>query len=96
MSFLNNIDPSFKDEILTKNGELREQWKGKLLLKKHPFINTEYFGMLVDETNPLVKNSPTTINAVRQAMNFAINRKQLMMYMRNSIGIASEAGFVPE
>ena len=96
MIFLNDIDPSFKDEILTKNGELREHWQGKLLLKKHPYLNTEYFGILVDENNPLVKNSPTTIKAVRQAMNFAINRKQLMMYMRNSIGIASEAGFVPE
>ena len=28
-------------------------------------------------------------------MNYAINRKQLMMYMRNSIGIPAEAGFVP-
>ena len=95
LSFLNDIDPSFKDEILTKNGELREQWKGKLILKKHPYLNTEYFGILVDENNPLVKNSATTIKAVRQAMNFAINRKQLMMYMRNSIGIPAEAGFVP-
>jgi peptide/nickel transport system substrate-binding protein len=28
-------------------------------------------------------------------MNYAINRRQLMMYMRNSIGIPAEAGFVP-
>jgi oligopeptide transport system substrate-binding protein len=28
-------------------------------------------------------------------MNYAINRQQLMMYMRNSIGIPAEAGFVP-
>jgi oligopeptide transport system substrate-binding protein len=48
------------------------------------------------KNNPLVKNSPTTrIKAIRQAMNYAINRKQLMMYMRNSIGIPAEAGFVP-
>lgn len=30
LRFLNDIDPSFKDEILTRNGELREKWKGKL------------------------------------------------------------------
>jgi len=28
-------------------------------------------------------------------MNYAINKKQLMMYMRNSIGIPAQAGFVP-
>ena len=95
LSFVNDIDPSFKDELLSKKGELRPQWNGKIILQKCPYLNTEYFGIMVDENNPLVKNSPTSIKAVRQAMNYAINRKQLMMYMRNSIGIAAEAGFVP-
>ena len=95
LSFINDIDPSFKDEILTKKGELRRQWEGKIQLKKHPYLNTEYLGILVDEKNPLVINSPTRIKAIRQAINYAINRKQLMMYMRNSIGIPAEAGFVP-
>lgn len=95
LSFVNDLDPSFKDEVLTKKGELRKQWEGKILLKKHPYLNTEYFGILVDEKNPLVKNSANGNRLVRQAMNHAINRRQLMMYMRNSIGIPAEAGFVP-
>lgn len=95
LSFLNDIDASFKDEILTKNGDLRKQWIGKLQLNKHPYLNTEYFGILVDPANPLVKNAFTNDKRIRQAMNYAINRKQLMMYMRNSIGIPAEAGFVP-
>ncbi len=95
LSFVNDLDPSFKDEVLTKKGELRKQWEGKILLKKHPYLNTEYFGILVDENNPLVKNSANGNRLVRQAMNHAINRRQLMMYMRNSIGIPAEAGFVP-
>lgn len=95
LSFVNDIDPSFKDELLTKKGELRRQWEGKLQLKKHPYLNTEYFGILVDANNPLVKNSANGNLLVRRAMNHAINRQQLMMYMRNSIGIPAEAGFVP-
>lgn len=95
LSFVNDIDASFKDEILTKKGSLRPQWEGKILLKTHPYLNTEYLGILVDENNPLTASSTTRIKAVRQAMNYAINRAQLMMYMRNSIGLAAEAGFVP-
>ena len=95
LSFVNDIDASFKDEILTKKGSLRPQWEGKILLKTHPYLNTEYLGILVDENNPLTASSPTRIKAVRQAMNYAINRAQLMMYMRNSIGLAAIAGFVP-
>ena len=95
LSFVNDIDPSFKDELLTRKGELRPQWQKKIILQKCPYLNTEYFGIMVDENNPLVKGSPTRIKAIRQAMNYAINRPQLMMYMRNSIGIPAEAGFVP-
>jgi oligopeptide transport system substrate-binding protein len=95
LSFVNDIDPSFKDEVLTKKGELRSEWKNKIVLQKHPYLNTEYFGILVDSTNPLVQRSPLKNKLVRQAMNYAINRKQLMMYMRNSIGTPAEAGMVP-
>lgn len=95
LSFINDIDASFKDEVLTKKGELRSEWNGKIILQKHPYLNTEYFGILVDENSPLVKQSPLKIKAVRQAVNYAINRKQLMMYMRNSIGTPAEAGMVP-
>lgn len=95
LSFVNDIDPSFKDEILTKKGDLRDEWKGKLQLQKHAYLNTEYFGFLIDENNPLTKESPVRFKAVRQAVNYAINRDQLIMYMRNSIGYAATAGFVP-
>ncbi len=95
LSFINDIDPSFKDEVLTKKGELRDEWKDKILLHKKAYLNTEYLGILVDGDNPLVKNSPTKLKAIRQAINYSINRQQLMMYMRNGIGTAAESGFVP-
>jgi oligopeptide transport system substrate-binding protein len=95
LSFINDIDPSFKDEVLTKKGELRSDWKGKIILQKHAYLNTEYFGILVDKNNLLVQQSPLKIKAVRQAINYAINRRQLAMYMRNSIGTPAEAGIAP-
>jgi oligopeptide transport system substrate-binding protein len=95
LSFVNDIDPSFKDEVLTKRGELRKDWQDKIVLNKHPYLNTEYLGILVDEVNPLVKNSPLKLKAIRQAINSSIDKVRLMMYMRNSIGIAAEGGFVP-
>jgi oligopeptide transport system substrate-binding protein len=95
LSFINDIDPSFKDEVLSKKGELRKEWQGKIILNKHAYLNTEYLGMLVDESSPVLKNSPTRSKALRQAMNYAIDKRKLAMYMRNSIGIPAEAGFVP-
>lgn len=96
LSFINDIDPSFKDEVLSKKGDLRKEWQGKIILQKHPYLNIEYFGILMDAKNPLVKNSPLKLKKIRQAINYGINRQQLMLYMRNSIGTAATAGFVPE
>ncbi|MDR6338556.1 peptide/nickel transport system substrate-binding protein [Filimonas zeae] len=95
LSFINDIEPSFKDEVLTKTGTLRPQWKDKILLHKHAYLATEYFGILTDEENPLLKGSPLRSKAIRQAINYAIDRRKLMMYLRNSIGLPAEAGMVP-
>lgn len=95
LDFLNDIDVSFKDEVLDKRGLLKEAWKDKIILSKHPYLNTEYLGFLVDSTNREVKDSPLRWKEVRQAINYAIDRKKLMLYLRNSIGTPAESGFVP-
>lgn len=95
LDFINDIDPSFKDEVLTKTGKLKQEWMKTLILQKHPYLNTEYLGILVDSTNPLVKNSPLRIKQIRQAINYAIDRKKMMLYLRNSIGTPAINGFVP-
>ena len=96
LDFLNDIDASFKDEILTLKGELRDNWKDKVVLQIHPYLNTEYFGFLVDSTNELIKDSPLRLKKLRQAMNYAIDRRKMILYLRNSLSSPAEAGFVPE
>lgn len=95
LDFINDIEASFKDEVLTKTGQLKKQWKGKLLLQKHPYLNIEYLGILVDEKNELVKSSPLRLQKIRQAINYGFDKRKMMLYLRNSIGTAAESGFVP-
>ena len=96
LDFINDIEASFKDEILTKSGGLKKQWEGKITLQKHPYLNTEYLGILVDTNNVLVKNSPLRLQKIRQAINYGFDRKKMMLFLRNSIGTAAESGFVPK
>lgn len=95
VDFINDIDPSFKDEVISKKGELKKEWKDRIVLSKHPYLNIEYLGILVDSTNDLVKNSPLRLKKIRQAVNYSIDRKKMMLYLRNSIGSPAESGFVP-
>jgi peptide/nickel transport system substrate-binding protein len=95
LDFINDIDPSFKDEVLSKTGELKQDWQGKIVLSKHPYLNTEYLGILVDTSNALLKRSPLRFKKIRQAINYGFDRKKMMMYLRNSIGRPAQSGFVP-
>jgi oligopeptide transport system substrate-binding protein len=96
LDFINDIDASFKDEVITKNGELRKEWKGKVILQKHPYLNIEYLGILNDTSLEIVKNSPLRNLKIRQAINYGFNRRKMILYIRNSIGTPAESGFIPE
>jgi peptide/nickel transport system substrate-binding protein len=95
LDFMNDIDPAFKDEILTKRGVLHKEWENKIVLYKHPYLNVEYLGILIDTTSEVGRISPLRNKMLRQAVNYAIDRPKLMLYLRNSIGRPAEYGFIP-
>jgi peptide/nickel transport system substrate-binding protein len=92
LDFLSGIDASYKDELLTKTGELNNKYKGKIQFSKQDYLNTEYLGFLLDEnqTNEALK-SPK----VRQALNIAFDKKSMMKYLRNGIGTPADGGIIP-
>jgi len=96
LSFINDIESSFKDEVLTKKGTLRKDWEGKIMLQVNPYLNIEYLGMLVDTSDALVKSSPIRLKKIRQAINYGFDRRKMVLYLRNSLGTPAESGFVPE
>lgn len=95
VDFINDIEASFKDEVLTKKGALKKDWEGRINLQTGPYLNTEYFGILVDPLNQLVKSSPLHLQKIRQAINYGFDRRKMVLYLRNSLGTAAESGFVP-
>jgi len=96
LDFLNDIDGSYRDDILTKSGKVTQKYKGKFVLNTAPYLNTMYLGILVDTNLAIVKKSPLKILKVRQAINYAIDRQKMMKYLRNSMGTPGYAGFIPE
>ena len=95
LDFLSGIDASYKDELLTPDGKLKPKYAGKFKMDVKPYLNTEYLGILSDAKLSQVEKSPLKIKEIRQAINYCIDRKKMIEYLRNNIGIASEAGMVP-
>ena len=95
LDFYNGVDGSYRDDILSKNGLLTAKYHGKFKIHIGPYLNTEYVGILVDTTLAIVKSSPLKYKKVRQAINYAIDRKKMIKYLRNNIGTAANSGFIP-
>ena len=95
LDFMNDLDASFKDEVLTKTGQLKKEWNGKMVLSKTPYLNVEYLGFMLDSSQAALKQSPTRLKKIRLAINYGFDRTKMMTYLRNSIGVPANAGFVP-
>lgn len=96
LDFFSGIDGSYRNDVLTKSGELKEKHKARFRLVKSAYLNTEYLGMLVDTNISIVKNSPLKDKRIRKAINYAIDRKKMIRYLQNNQGTPGHAGFLPK
>ncbi len=95
LDFISGLDPSYKDDLMTRDGKLRAKYTSRINLVSRPFLNTEYMGILVDTSIYLVKNSPLRHREIRQAINHAIDRNKMIRYLRNNIGYPGNHGIIP-
>ncbi len=92
IDYISGLESSYVNDLLTPQGELQPQHEESLQFIKNPFLNMEYLGVNVqfgDESNPLRKKE------VRQALNYAIDRQKMLASLRNNVGKAADAGFIP-
>ncbi|WP_242434723.1 ABC transporter substrate-binding protein [Hymenobacter amundsenii] len=99
LDFLSGIRSGSRDLIMYPDGEVREDFRGKFRIQKVPYLNTEYIGMQQDLRN-LRGDNLTTGRAlqdkrVRQALNYALNKPELLAYFLNNVGQPGISGFVP-
>ncbi|CAG5080356.1 ABC transporter substrate-binding protein [Parvicella tangerina] len=93
---ISGLNEGEKDDILDLNGELVPDLQEEHYLIKTPWLYTEYLGILVDSDIDLGENQILMNRKVRQAIGYAIDRKGLIKYIRNGVGVPASTGFVPE
>ena len=56
-----------------------------------PYLNTEYLGFYMNSELPELQS-----NRIRKAINIGFDRKKMITYLRNGIGIPANGGFIPK
>ena len=87
---------SYKDELIGADGKLNAKHADKFLLEMHPYLNTEYLGILMEDVNKKFKDNPLKLKQVRQALNYGFDRNKIITYLRNNVGMAATSGIVPK
>jgi len=96
LDFISGIDPTYKDELLTREGKLQPKYSPKIRLITQSYLNTEYLGFMVDKQDKATNSSPVLDKRVRQAINLAFDRKKMIRYLRNNIGYPGNQGITPK
>ncbi|MDR6300777.1 ABC transporter substrate-binding protein [Mesonia maritima] len=91
IDFLSGLDPSYKDELLSVRGKLREKYASRVNMLTAPYLNTEYLGIYLDS-----KTDEVNAEKIRQAINYGFNRETMITYLRNGIGTPANQGFIPK
>ena len=91
IDFLNSLDASYKDELLTADGQLRNTYKETVNMIQGPYLNSEYLGFYLDSKTPEIQSK-----LIRKAINYGFDRKKMMIYLRNDIGNPANGGFIPK
>ena len=90
--FMSGIDARYKDELLTRDGNLREEYEDEIYLIREPYLNTEYLAFFLGDDDTLSKERSL---ALRQAVSYSIDREKMLRYLRNGIGTPGNHGIIP-
>jgi peptide/nickel transport system substrate-binding protein len=91
IDFISGLDASYKDEILSSDGELNFNYISTVKMLRTPYLNTEYLGFYMDSNKTEYQNQ-----LIRQALNYGFDREKMITYLRNGIGIPGNGGFIPK
>ena len=99
LDFLSGIRAGSRDLIMHPDGTIRDDFKGKFTVQKAPYLNTEYLGFQLDSANLIgeqaIQGRALRDKRVRQALNYALNKPEMLTYLLNRVGHAGTSGFVP-
>ncbi|WP_299256564.1 ABC transporter substrate-binding protein [uncultured Aquimarina sp.] len=91
IDFLNSLDASYKDELLTPSGKLRDKYKDQVNLSKGSYLNSEYLGFYLDGEKEEVQSE-----LLRKAINYGFDREKMITYLKNGVGTPATSGFIPK
>ncbi|MDX9704201.1 MAG: ABC transporter substrate-binding protein [Weeksellaceae bacterium] len=89
LDMMADLDPSYKNEILTPHGELNPKYSDKINFHKYDYLSTVYLCFYLNDGSSIAPE-------LRQAINYGIDKPKMVKYMMNGVATAAKGGFIPK
>ncbi len=93
LDFLSGVHAAYKDELLTRSGNLNPKYAEGFNLLTAPYLNTEYLGILQQQAEG--EDTLLLNRNIRLAINHGFDREKMMKYLRNNLGYPATGGMIP-
>jgi ABC-type transport system substrate-binding protein len=94
LDILNVTEEGIREQIIQPDGTTRKEIEKKFQVARIPFLSTEYVGLQLDPEFYTGKD-PLLDKRVRQALSYAINRDEMIAFLRSDLGKPGHAGIIP-
>ncbi|MDR1227055.1 MAG: ABC transporter substrate-binding protein [Prevotellaceae bacterium] len=94
IDYLSGVHAASRDELLTRSGTLNPKYAGKVQMLQGPYLNTEYVGFLLNNSefaNKALQNAD-----VRRAIAYGIDKGKMVKFLRSNLATPAANGFVPQ
>jgi len=89
LSFITGLDQSITQQVFDQEGNLKPEWRKRAKLYKKPFLNTEYIAFYMKPQTMMPAHKQ-----MRQAINYSINREEIVKYLKYNLVTPANKGFV--
>lgn len=95
IDFISGLDENSRDLVFNSDGSIGKTFAMEYNVQKIPYMNTEYLGFQLDKNTYDDKKNPLLQLKIRQALNYSLNRAQMVQYLLSSVGKSGDNGMIP-
>jgi peptide/nickel transport system substrate-binding protein len=93
LDFLSGVNAAYKDEMITRAGQLNPKYRNRFRMEVLPYLNTEYLAFMLDSTK--TGDKIILSKDFRTAINYGFDRAKMVKYLRNNLCTPAYWGIIP-
>lgn len=95
LDFISGLEVQYLRDLVNTDGSLSEKCKGKINFNTCAALEKQYLGFTFGTNEQGTADNPLSNKLLRKAINYGIDKRKLLVHLRNNIGTPANNGLLP-